>query len=313
MKKGIKWTLLIILVALVVLTGCKKSPQEAEETSFETLSTYLKNNNLDLTDILSDWIIPAATVDSIGTDNYYIMDIRSSDDYNDGHIAGAVNSSLGDILTDAGNSGGKPIVVACYTGQGAGHAVCALRLSGYSDAKVLKWGMSSWHADFDKWSANIDSFAVGHTNWTTDATASMVEFDPPDISSSATNGANILVEQVDKMLSEGFKGINATDVVDSPADYFINNYWAEGDVNTYGHIVGAYRIFEDLDIDGLKYLNPDETIVTYCWTGQTSSVVTAYLTVLGYDAKSLKFGANAMIYSELQSHIWTGPGDYPYE
>jgi len=55
----------------------------------------------------------------------------------------------------------------------------------------------------------------------------------------------------------------------------------------------------------ISSLNPDGTVVTYCWTGQTSSMVTAYLSVLGYDAKSLKFGTNGMIHSTLESHKWS--------
>jgi len=41
-------------------------------------------------------------------------------------------------------------------------------------------------------------------------------------------------------------------------------------------------------------------------------MVTAYLNVLGYNATSLKFGANSMIYSELESHKFVAPTvDYP--
>ena len=53
--------------------------------------------------------------------------------------------------------------------------------------------------------------------------------------------------------------------------------------------------------------------VIYCWTGQTSALVMAYLRVLGYDAVSLKFGANSMIYDELTAHKWTSSGSYTYE
>jgi hypothetical protein len=34
-------------------------------------------------------------------------------------------------------------------------------------------------------------------------------------------------------------------------------------------------------------------------------MITAYLTVLGYDAYSLSFGANGMIYSNLESHKYS--------
>jgi rhodanese-related sulfurtransferase len=135
------------------------------------------------------------------------------------------------------------------------------------------------------------------------------------LSASATDGASILAERVVAMLADGFKGVNGVDVLETPGDYFINNYWAQTDVDQYGHIVDAYRIKEDLtiELDGFMHLDPSETVVTYCWTGQTSSMVTAYLTVLGFDSTSLKFGVNSLIYDELEGHQWTGSADYDYE
>jgi hypothetical protein len=39
--------------------------------------------------------------------------------------------------------------------------------------------------------------------------------------------------------------------------------------------------------------------VVYCYTGQTSAFTAAYLRILGYNAKSLLFGTNGMIYNEM--------------
>jgi len=58
------------------------------------------------------------------------------------------------------------------------------------------------------------------------------------------------------------------------------------------------------DVD-LTTLPTDKTVVVYCWTGQTSAFLTAYLRILGYNAKSLVFGANGMIYNDLQGHKWS--------
>jgi rhodanese-related sulfurtransferase len=68
----------------------------------------------------------------------------------------------------------------------------------------------------------------------------------------------------------------------------------------------------------LTTLPTDKTIVVYCYTGQTSAYVTSYLKTLGYDAKSLVFGANSMIHDVMaaaQNHAW-GAGaimDYEYD
>jgi rhodanese-related sulfurtransferase len=118
----------------------------------------------------------------------------------------------------------------------------------------------------------------------------------------------MLKTRVKYMLDNGFKGIPANDVLNDPTKYFINNYWAEGDVTHYGHINTAYRINPISIANGeIKNLDATKTIVTYCWTGQTSSMVTAYLNVIGYNALSLKFGTNCMIYSALTSHKFVTP------
>ena len=75
-----------------------------------------------------------------------------------------------------------------------------------------------------------------------------------------------------------------------------------------GHIIGAtqYEPKTDIALDAaLKTLPADETIVVYCYTGQTSANLVAYLRLVGYDAKSLKYGTNGMIYDQMTTSQWT--------
>jgi rhodanese-related sulfurtransferase len=315
MKKVMKFFLVALVIPAFVMTGCKTT--DDPDNAFQTLKDYMVANGMDVPDVLDAWITSASAVGDSATgtvSGYYVLDLRSATDFAAGHIDGAVNTTLGTLLADAANNGGDPILCVCYTGQTAGHANLALRLSGYANAKVLKWGMSGWNTDFDKWSANTGDIAIGNANWTTDPVATNQEFDDPTITTEKTDGAGILAERVDAMLANGFQGVNGSDVLANPGNYFINNYWAQTDVDHYGHIDGAYRI-SPLTLAGNEYknLDPSKTIVTYCWTGQTSSMLTAYLNVLGYDAKSLKYGANGMIYSNLTpSHQWSAPVEYNY-
>jgi 3-mercaptopyruvate sulfurtransferase SseA len=46
--------------------------------------------------------------------------------------------------------------------------------------------------------------------------------------------------------------------------------------------------------NGINNLDASKHIVTYCYTGQTSAVITAFLNVLGYNASSLLFGMNGL-------------------
>ncbi len=311
MKNLMKFSLLIGMIAVLMLSACKKdepatTPDPGPTDNFGVFKQYLIDNSMDIPDVLNGWITSSTDVHD-NLDTYYVIDIRSAEDFAAGHIPGAVNSTLGDVLTAAGNSGGKPIIVACYSGQTAGHAVLALRLSGYSDAKVLKWGMCSWNpATAGSWPSNVNSSAVGNPNWTFPAApAGNIEFGDPTLETTAEDGATILEERVAALLAGGMNRISSTDVLAAPSDYFVNNYWSEDDNAVYGHIADAYRILP-LSLEGgeYKYLNQSATVVSYCWTGQTSSMLSAYLKVLGYDAKSLLFGANGMIYENLTAHKW---------
>jgi rhodanese-related sulfurtransferase len=322
MKQFQKILFLMAILPFLFVTSCKDddpTPVNPIETnSFSIMTEYMVDNAMDLPDVLGSWITarPATEAEIPGfLSTRYVMDIRSESAYNTGHIEGAVNSSLATIVADAANSGGKQILVVCYSGQGAGHATVALRLSGYANAQVLKWGMSSWRNDgeYDKWSGATSSAAVGHANWTMDGTADVQTYEYPTLTSTSTDGATILAERVATMTTGGFKGVASSDVYGTPANYHINNYWAQTDVDLYGNINSAYRISPLSLANGeFKNYDPAGTNVTYCWTGQTSSMITAYLTVLGYDATSLKNGANSMIYSELEAHTWAPPTvNYP--
>lgn len=310
MKNLFKILFAITLINVMFLTSCKEDdPAPVTGDDFATLTNYMVANSMDLPNVLDGWITaaPAAADAATFISSYHIIDIRGASDYATSHIEGAVNSTLPGIL-DAASGASKPVLVVCYTGQGAGHAVVALRLSGYGDAKVLKWGMSGWtSATSGAWSNSTGDVAVGDANWSaTNTTQADVTFDSPNLTATATDGAGILAERVTAMLAGGFKGVTNESVLTTPADYHINNYWAASDVDHYGHITTAYRT-SPLAIANITALNPSATVVTYCWTGQTSSMITAYLSVLGYNTASLKFGTNGMIYSELESHKYTVP------
>jgi rhodanese-related sulfurtransferase len=309
-----KKLLLLLAIPLFLFSSCKKdsdNPPPDPTDSYEILASYLVDNNMDLPVILTDWIVGAPAAADVNTfiANYDIIDIRGAADFATGHIDGAVNSTLANILTTAANTS-KTILVVCYTGQSASHAVVALRLSGYQ-AKVLSFGMSGWNSNFSgPWQGNSGNVngvtAVGNSNWVTTGTLPVAQFNNPTL--TGTDGATMLEAQVQLMLNNGFKGIDNITVLENPSAYFINNYWAEADVTLYGHIANAYRILPlSIDNGEMKNIDPDKTVVTYCWTGQTSSMVTAYLNVIGYNAVSLKYGANGMIYSELLSHKFVTP------
>ncbi|MBK7630402.1 MAG: rhodanese-like domain-containing protein [Ignavibacteriales bacterium] len=90
------------------------------------------------------------------------------------------------------------------------------------------------------------------------------------------------------------------------SNYYIVNYWSEADY-TIGHIEGAIQYTPKVAFklaNDLKTLPTDKIIVVYCYTGQTSSFMATYLRALGYDAKSLSYGANNLFYDTMPGTKW---------
>ncbi len=309
MKKLPLYLIVLFLLPTFVFTSCKDD--EKAEPASVTLANYLKDNHMDLTDIIKyhgDTDIkfvaaPPASIDDVPAfiDKYYIIDIRSADAFNAGHLEDAVNAppvdgSLAPALAEASNAGDKPILVVCYSGQTACYTTALLRLSGFRDAQALKWGMSGWDNTTGSWNSNTGNIADGNNNWSDAAALTPAKYDAPSLSESG-DGATILASRIATVAADGFKTVSGNDVLTTPANYYINNYFSIGDFEGFGHIKDAYRV-NPLTLAGeeIYNLNPEANakVVTYCYTGQTSAVITAYLRVLGYDAYSLVFGMNGL-------------------
>jgi len=300
----------LLLVPALFLTSCDRG-DDLNDTpiatpAFELMKDYMVANNLDINNILTNtdgekFVVGApaeADLDAF-LSKYYIMDIRSSADFFTAHIEGANNVPFSNVLT-AASSTTKPILVVCYSGQTACYATALLRLYGYPNTRALKWGMSGWNPNTaGSWNGNIDNLADGHSNWLFDGAPKNITYTDPVISSTLTDGEAILKERVEAVVAAGFSPATASagDVLANPSGYFINNFFSEAHYNGFGHIAGAYRLNPFvLGDDSYKGLDSaaNAKVVNYCYTGQTSAVLTACLRVLGYDAYSLTFGMNKL-------------------
>lgn len=251
------------------------------------------------------------TLNTAGTN--YIIDIRAADAYAAGHVVNAVNVPANDVLTHlegtTADDGKDEIHIICYSGQSAAWATSLLRISGYDNVYSMKFGMCSWHADFaTSWNNNTSN--LYSSEFTKDATSKGPAGELPLLTTGKTTGEEILMARVAEMFEAGFSvtGVSAAEVFGALDNYYIANYWGEADYTKYGSIPGAMQYTPktsiQLDTD-LKTLPAEGTVVVYCWTGQTSANMAVYLRTIGYDAKTLKFGANGMIYDDLEAHKWS--------
>jgi len=318
MKNLFKLMILLALVPVLFLTSCKEDEPESVN-AYLTLKSYMATNALDLPDLAKNWVLdPKSTamggpIDSVTSTmpGYHVFDIRPAADFAAGHIKNAVNVALKDVVTTAANYSDKPIMVVCFTGQTAGQAVMALRLSGFADAVVLKWGMAGWNsANKGPWVSNSGvevqangNKAIGNASWVTTAAPANGSFAEPVWTSTSTDGAAILKERVQAVLDAGFSTVSSDDVLANPANFQIMNYWSNEDYLKFGHFSGAY----DLPViaiagDLIKAIDPSRESLVYCYTGQTSSIATFWLNVLGYKTKSIGFGANRLVYDDLKAN-----------
>ncbi len=313
MKNLFNYLMVVLLASTFVFTSCKEDGESGtpEVNPAETLMDHLVDIDMDLNHVIKNSAgqkFVHGGYSSGDVSGYYVIDIREASAFAAGHIQDAHNVAGSEILTEAAKAD-KPVLVVCYSGQTACYYTSLLRLYGYHDAQAMKWGMSGWSATTaSSWNDNIADLAKDHSNWAYDGAPDRMVYDIPAFPSTATLGADILKERVEYVVSQGFKTASAQDVVDNPSNYFVNNYFSGDDYSAFGHIANSQRLLplliEPLESGDatMTNLDPSKKVVTYCYTGQTSAVITAYLRVIGYDAYSLTFGMNKLYNSNT---AWT--------
>ena len=306
-------------------------------SEFLTLVRHLEGEDGGYLNTTAPKRVKAADVMVNGLDAWKILDLRTGDkygpdadgvwqkspngvpDFEDGHIEGAVQLSWADALdyAETNLSPDDRILVVCWSGQLAGHSVLALNLAGY-DAYSLAYGMSAWNPVFDLWTQELGDDHADQL--TTDADTGKNEPGAsPDLTTGETTGDAILDARLEAFLAGGTRILMASSYFTSPDDYYLINYWPEADYLDPGHVVGAHQytprasLRPDAD---LATLPVDQKIAVYGHTGETSAQVAAYLTLIGYDAWSIKWGASGMFVSSMAgasaSEVFTGAESYGY-
>lgn len=321
-------SLSLLVTLLLFVNGCKEKSTEPEVIDeAKVLLEYLEGTDGGYINSTScPAIINASEVYTYLQNNpskIYIIDVRDSLTFvNKGHIQGAHRVDIPKVLDHIktlNTSNYDKIVIACYAGQSAGYVTGLLRLMGYNNVFSLKYGMSSWHQVFAEgyWLANVGNSRAGQ--FTTTPTSKNQPGNLPTLNTGKKTGPEILEARVKELLAAGWDParISHSAVFTNLNSYYIVNYWPLDHYNM-GHIPGAVQYTPRNDLKSTTYLKTlptDKPIVVYCYTGQTSAQVVAFLRVLGYDAKSLIYGTNAMIYDQMPGTKFNPQTDimnYPY-
>ena len=98
----------------------------------------------------SKTVLPIQAVQLLNREDALVLDIRSTTDFEAGHIINARNIPLADLkskLDELKKSKDRPLVVCCATGTTSGPALRELTAAGFEQVYSLKGGIAAWRND----------------------------------------------------------------------------------------------------------------------------------------------------------------------
>jgi rhodanese-related sulfurtransferase len=312
MRNISKLSLFLVTLLALSVWGCSEKSTDATPepvNEAQVLLSHLEANG-DYINTSAPSVIAASDVRTMMLSNptkQYIIDVRAAADFTAGRIEGAKNVTIANLLSHMKTitpSNYDRIVIVCYSGQSAAFGASLLRLMGYNNVFSMKFGMASWATQFatSTWKANVGNSRAN--DFVSTSAAKNTAGSLPTISTGKTSGTEILEARVNTLLTEGFSAASITNATlyTALSNYYIINYWSAAEYADPGHISGAVNYIPKSELKStvaLKTLPTNKTVVVYCYTGQTSAYIAAYLKLLGYDAKSLNYGGNGMIYDKM--------------
>ncbi len=316
-----------ILAYMVSSCGGGKKEHIVQATDkFDMVMEYIETNG----DFINSEECPApansAEVMELMDKNIHIIDIRLPEDYAAGHISGAVNVAFSELITHFETSinpaNFETIFLFSSDGQAAFFASGLLRILGYENVRPVKWGMSGWDKSVAEqyWLKHISSSHSGIL--TTEPAPQAASEIYPVITSDLDNEYDLIRKRAIELLQQPYKNyiIDIEKLMTEPSAYYIICYCKE-DFYNIGHIPGSVNYTPKKSLSRktqLSTLPVDKPIVLYCYSGNHSSTVAAYLRLIGYEAYSLYYGANSFMHdkmSNMKEYVFTEDEimNYPLE
>jgi rhodanese-related sulfurtransferase len=326
MKNYLKKYFLFFIPIIIGFSGCLKdnaSPVfNATLSDNALLLQYLEQSGDYINSPNMPSVVGADEVHN-NLDNYLIVDTRTNPEYVTGHIPGAINvtnDSLITFLNSANVSIYPKVVIVSSDGQASSYYTCLLRLYGISNTYSLLFGMAHWNSYFASiWTENIGD-DISLTNdfqfgaYSNDSLSSLpnvilsnsestlekkVKIRIADLIKAGfvNNDSYVRVDPAGKLLFNGEPVSNFYIVCYGIYPFYLQNIM---DPLAVGHFPNAVSFVPEKNLkstDNLQLLPDKKRIVVYSYSGQLSAFVVAYLRVLGYDARSLLYGANKLFYS----------------
>lgn len=94
-----------------------------------------------------DSVAPEEVKENIGKKEVLILDVRTKDEFKDGHIQSAKNISVETLesrLKEIESYKDKTVMVYCHSGMRSSRAAGILKHNGFMDVKNMKGGIMNW-------------------------------------------------------------------------------------------------------------------------------------------------------------------------
>ncbi|RUA09318.1 MAG: hypothetical protein DSY82_06055 [Flavobacteriia bacterium] len=303
--------LLITLSATLSSFSVKENPVKRSVNDldeFEVLVNYLESNGNYINTAAPSLLMAEEVKKNTRNQKYHIIDIRSDSWFEYGHIKNAHNVKPSELLNYFENkiepTNYDKIVLVCYSGQSAAYYTSLLRLAGYDNVYSMKWGMSSWRADFAEksWIKNVKTDLSNKLETTENA--KLPKGPHPVLNTGKTDPKDILRARLEDRFAIPYKEsiVKSTEVIENPGNYYTIECCPQ-DIYKLGHLPGAvhYAPHSFSTEQDLYTLPVNKKVVLYDQTGQGSAYIVAYLNVLGYQAGNIGYGANSFMNKVLKS------------
>lgn len=256
--------------------------------------------------------LAAKLADPRERERLYLLDVRSREAYDSGHIEGAHHVAFSEWASEVNLRRlplDRKIIVICETGMAAAQVVAGLRMLGY-DAAVPRTGINGWSrtAETELLLEEIAAarYPVKRVPPAEDchpADAGAV-FDVPDDDEYAVIAARMGEVFGERPMARGRRRNTPHNTIsaaqlhawlqdqEGSEEIFLVDLRREEDFEGVGHIEGSLRLDFDAAMvpANLARLPRDGKIVTVCYTGNLAAQLAAVLRLLGYDAHALAYG-----------------------
>ena len=308
---------LLILLTLF-LSGCIEDVVDSVETRFSNSSdliTYAETR----TTLFNQRNTPLlVSVDELNRNigEYHILDIRDNFDFQSGHVQDAKNVQMKDVLNylkEKNLSSSQKIIIISNTGQLASYVSSLLIIAGFENIYSLDGGMTYWNKLFSDEMRD----AIG-------TSLRYIRRVRTSLSSENTSPPDLYYENNPKTIEEKIEERVQLLLNESPLNIFISTTEFDALYSVrQRRYVGTFVVYAKPDeltgierygiIDGpisthlfvspssftseasLLSLPTNLNIVLYSNSGQQSAYMTAYLKLLGYSAKSIRYGKSSMM------------------